>query len=430
MHQKTYTLIRFGIFYALSYFIGMSDSLNLNTQAAANAFMGETRETAANGTVKQEGNLNGLNVNVGDVDPTTKDDEVMSNVKSEQETKKNQSKKDKKDRKTGLNSAVSQANKGKSTEGAAEQNAHVKRTIKQIAQRLEKQSQERVEYNASDRSSKLFPESEEDYKQSFDALNKLPANASAQTFLDNVFKVFADVAEQHNAFQVALQSWTDELALLQGGQIADTQNPGHYRSVKGQLKEVNDRLSALGEDSSPSSAQERKDLQVERDVISARIGELEAKLATLNKASGHLMDTQGARIGDSYRLAPELRKNAGSSPQKQLDTPKDLNAIILDKILPLGKDMSKMFNSVSSEFFNDPSNGGDTHSQVERFTANLWLIEKTLGNELNNLQSINQYGDSKDIAKAIMDSIQAVREFGSVFASNESMLQGMQKAQL
>jgi hypothetical protein len=92
--------------------------------------------------------------------------------------------------------------------------------------------------------------------------------------------------------------------------------------------------------------------------------------------------------------------------------------------------MGKIFNSVSNEFLNDPSNGGDTHSQVERFTDNLWLIEKTLANELNNLQSINQYGDSKDISKAIMDVVQAMRELGSVCASNESMLQNMQKAQL
>jgi hypothetical protein len=142
------------------------------------------------------------------------------------------------------------------------------------------------------------------------------------------------------------------------------------------------------------------------------------------------MDTQGTRISDSYRLAPELRKNAGTSPTKQAATPKDLNAIILDEILPLGKNMEKMFNSVANKFLNDPSNGGDTHSQVARFTDNLWLIEQALTNELNNLQSINQYGDSKDISKAIMDSVQAMRELGSVCASNESMLQNMQKAQL
>ncbi|MDR0755470.1 MAG: hypothetical protein LBE99_00955 [Puniceicoccales bacterium] len=407
----------------------MSDSLNLNTQAAASAFMGEARETSANGSVKQEGNLNGLNVSVNaDVDPTTKDDEVMSNVKSEQETKKSQAKKSEKETRKGLNSAVSQANQGKSTEGATEQNAHVKRMIKQINQRLEKQSQERVEYNASDRSNKLFPESEEVYKQAFDALNRLPTNASPQTFLQNVFELFADVAEQHNSLQVAQQTWMDELALLQGGQIADTQTPGHHRSVKSQLNEINDRLSALGKDSSASGAQERENLQVERDVISARIAELEAKLATLNKASGHLMDTQGARISDSYRLAPELRKNAGTSPKVQSNTPKTLNAIILDKILPFGKDMGKMFNSVSNEFFNNPSNGSDTHSQVESFIANLLLIEQALTSELNNLQSINQYGDSKDIAKSIMDSVQAIRELGSVFAINESTLQNMQRA--
>jgi hypothetical protein len=409
--------------------MGMSDSLNLNTQAAASAFMGEARETSANGSVKQEGNLNGLNVSVNaDVDPTTKDDEVMSNVKSEQETKKSQAKKSEKETRKGLNSAVSQANQGKSTEGATEQNAHVKRMIKQINQRLEKQSQERVEYNASDRSNKLFPESEEVYKQAFDALNRLPTNASPQTFLQNVFELFADVAEQHNSLQVAQQTWMDELALLQGGQIADTQTPGHHRSVKSQLNEINDRLSALGKDSSASGAQERENLQVERDVISARIAELEAKLATLNKASGHLMDTQGARISDSYRLAPELRKNAGTSPKVQSNTPKTLNAIILDKILPFGKDMGKMFNSVSNEFFNNPSNGSDTHSQVESFIANLLLIEQALTSELNNLQSINQYGDSKDIAKSIMDSVQAIRELGSVFAINESTLQNMQRA--
>ncbi|MDR0392976.1 MAG: hypothetical protein LBH52_01965 [Puniceicoccales bacterium] len=410
----------------------MSGDLNLNTQAAASAFMGGRLETAEGSSVKQSGSFDGQTVTVSaDVDPTTKDDEVMSNVKSEQETKKKQAKKAEKDTRKGLNSAVGEANQVKSTEGAAEQNADVRRKQKEIAQRLEKQSQERVEYNASDRSSKLFPESEEVYKQAFKALNELPANASPQTFLQNAFELFADVAEQHNAFQVAKQSWEDELALLQGGQIADTQNPGHYRSVQGQLKEVNDRLSALSKDPSESSAQEKEDLQVERDVISARIAELEVKLATLNKASGRLMDTQGARITDSYRLAPELRKHAGTSPKAQLlDTPKDLNAIILDKILPFGKDLEKIFNSVSNEFFNDPANGSDTHSQVERFTANLWLVETTLTNELNNLQSINQYGDSKDIAKAIMDSVQAMREMGSVFASNESMLQNMQKAQL
>ncbi|MDR2397008.1 MAG: hypothetical protein LBD69_04105 [Puniceicoccales bacterium] len=406
-------------------------SIGESTSAQVNAaFMGANPEVSAGTSGVKTGSLDGQTVTVSaDVDPTTKDDEVMSGVQSEQKTKKEQAKKAEKKTQKGLNSAVGETNQVKSTEGATEQNAYVKRMAKQISQRLEKQSQERVEYNASDRSSKLFPESEEVYKQAFKALNELPANTSAQTFLQNVFELFADVAEQHNAFQVALQSWTEELALLQGGQIADTQNPGHYRSVQGRLREVNDRLSALSKDPSASSSQEREGLQVERDVISARIAELEAKLATLNKASGHLMDTQGARITDSYRLAPELRKNAGISPNRQLDTPKDLNAIILDKILPFGKDMGKLFNSVSNEFLNDPSNGGDTHSQVEHFTANLWLIEKTLTNELNNLQSINQYGDSKDISKAIMDSIQAMRELGSVCASNESMLQNMQKAQ-
>ncbi|MDR2769490.1 MAG: hypothetical protein LBB19_02960 [Puniceicoccales bacterium] len=408
----------------------MSNSLNLSTQAAAGTFVGEMRETSASASVEKSGSFHGQTVNVSEVDPTTKDDEVMSGVQSEQKTKKEQAKKAEKKTQKGLNSAVSQANQGKSTEGAAEQNAYVRRKQKEIAQRLEKQSQERVEYNASDRSSKLFPESEEVYKQSFNALNELPANASAQTFLQNVFELFADVAEQHNAFQVALQAWTEELALLQGGQIADTKNPGHYRSVQGQLREVNDRLSALSKDPSASSSQEREDLQVERDVISARIAELQAKLATLNKASGHLMDTQGARISDSYRLAPELRKHAAISSNRQLDTPKDLNAIILDKILPLGKNMEKMFNSIMNEFLDDLSNGGDVHSKLERFMANVWLIEQALTSELNNLQSINQYGDSKDIAKAIMDSIQAMRELASICASNESMLQSMQRAQL
>ncbi|MDR1254790.1 MAG: hypothetical protein LBJ78_02030 [Puniceicoccales bacterium] len=407
------------------------DTSSTFNASAASALGGENLGASESSSVSKTGNLGGDNVIASnDVDPSTKDDEMGSEIQSKKDATEAKIKEGKRNKGT---SAASRLEKPKESEKLNEQNKDVRRRSKEAE--LRQKSQARLGSHVSDRSGKLFDDeqSREKYEKYFNALDELSIDAPPSEFLKKV-SGFTDVAEQHNALQVARQSWTEELAYLQGRQIADNQNPGHHRSVQGELNEVNAKLDALGKDSSKLSTKEgvkeKETLEAERDAISGRIKDLEAKLATLNKASGHLMDTQGARIDDSYRLAPELRKYADASPNKSLNsTPKDLNAIILDEILPSGKDMNKMFDVVVNKFLNDPSNRSTAHSQIERFTANVWLIEQALTSELNNLKVIDQYGDSKDISKAIMDAIQGMRELASVCASNESMLQSMQKAQ-
>ncbi len=401
----------------------MDNSLNLNTQAAV-VFTGDVGDSVSSENTEKCGSFNGNTVNVSEVDPTTKDDEVMSGIKSEQETKKKKAEKARDKGRKGWNKNVSESQEMKQTKGSLDQSQYMRRLIRQAAKQIEMQGQQRMEYNVSERSEKLYPESKESYKLAYKKLNELPNASNPQSFLSQISSVFSDPAEQHNSLQIAKQSWSEELALLQGGQLADLQQPGHYRSVKGQLQELDHKIESLAEQ---GSQEELEGLKAEREVMLARVETLKEKLVHVEKASQQLMDTYGTRINDSYSLAPELRRNVNLSNSQQLMSPKSLSEIILDKILPLGKNMPKLLDSVMSEFFNEPTLAANSsQSNLDRFSDNLWLIEKTLVGELGNLQTINQLGDSKNIGKSILDAIQSMRELKSTCVLSQQTLKNVQ----
>ena len=401
----------------------MDNSLNLNTQAAV-VFTGDVGDSVSSENTEKCGSFNGNTVNVSEVDPTTKDDEVMSGIKSEQETKKKKAEKARDKGRKGWNKNVSESQEMKQTKGSLDQSQYMRRLIRQAAKQIEMQGQQRMEYNVSERSEKLYPESKESYKLAYKKLNELPNASNPQSFLSQISSVFSDPAEQHNSLQIAKQSWSEELALLQGGQLADLQQPGHYRSVKGQLQELDHKIESLDEQ---GSQEELEGLKAEREVMLARVETLKEKLVHVEKASQQLMDTYGTRINDSYSLAPELRRNVNLSNSQQLMSPKSLSEIILDKILPLGKNMPKLLDSVMSEFFNEPTLAANSsQSNLDRFSDNLWLIEKTLVGELGNLQTINQLGDSKNIGKSILDAIQSMRELKSTCVLSQQTLKNVQ----
>ena len=401
----------------------MDNSLNLNTQAAV-VFTGDVGDSVSSENTEKCGSFNGNTVNVSEVDPTTKDDEVMSGIKSEQETKKKKAEKARDKGRKGWNKNVSESQEMKQTKGSLDQSQYMRRLIRQAAKQIEMQGQQRMEYNVSERSEKLYPESKESYKLAYKKLNELPNASNPQSFLSQISSVFSDPAKQHNSLQIAKQSWSEELALLQGGQLADLQQPGHYRSVKGQLQELDHKIESLAEQ---GSQEELEGLKAEREVMLARVETLKEKLVHVEKASQQLMDTYGTRINDSYSLAPELRRNVNLSNSQQLMSPKSLSEIILDKILPLGKNMPKLLDSVMSEFFNEPTLAANSsQSNLDRFSDNLWLIEKTLVGELGNLQTINQLGDSKNIGKSILDAIQSMRELKSTCVLSQQTLKNVQ----
>ena len=173
----------------------MDNSLNLNTQAAV-VFTGDVGDSVSSENTEKCGSFNGNTVNVSEVDPTTKDDEVMSGIKSEQETKKKKAEKARDKGRKGWNKNVSESQEMKQTKGSLDQSQYMRRLIRQAAKQIEMQGQQRMEYNVSERSEKLYPESKESYKLAYKKLNELPNASNPQSFLSQISSVFSDPAEQ------------------------------------------------------------------------------------------------------------------------------------------------------------------------------------------------------------------------------------------
>lgn len=413
----------------------MDGNLNLYSQAAATTLVDpQERQSQKSAQVEQTGTLGGLSVtfNANDeVDPTTKDDEMMSAFQAEK--KAEQAKKDHAKRKgRGKNTPIEKVSKAIESEQTNQGKDAVKRIMQRIA--LARSDQPRFNYKLNERAQQLFPESLPQYKEAFEHLSTLNPGASPQAFLSAVAKTFNDIAEQHNALQVAIGIFSDEMALLAGGELEDINQPGQRYPVSGRLSRISSRLEEIKDAHTKEADEERENLEIERTLVQDRIDELKEKLSTLEEATGVLMDKEGARINDSYRLAPELREVLEVNKDLLgLRSSKDLNAIILDKILPLKGNQEQLFGIVMEELLDkvDENQKPDEQTpaaKATRLTNNLEIIREVLSNELKNLQGIRQMGDSKNIEMAIWQSFRMLGEFGSMFRANEDFLAQTYKA--
>ena len=405
-------------------------TININQRGYASEISESTSSSGAQSSQQKTGNLGGFSVTVNnEVDPTTKDDEVLSGFQAEKNTKNEQIKKGKENTKTRVHN-VSQI---KDPESAIEQSQQMRRLQKNTELRLQQMGNERFQHALHERSGKLFEGSEDKYESAYNKINDLPSNATPTNYLNTVESEFTDIAEQHNALQMAAQAFTAELALLEGGRIPDSNKAGSMINVAGELNIINRKLDALAGKDSAEDNETRARLLVERNVVSERISTLRAKQTAINSAIGNLMDKNGPRIEDSYKLAPELNKAIGGSKEKSsLMTSKDLNSLILDKALPLNGNVGQL----SKLFFDEILSNADKNNEnvtlspeemVSNFTNNLTIVTDVLSKELNNLQSIRNLSDSEKVIGAIMQTMRITSEFGSIFSANTSFVSQINK---
>ena len=196
---------------------------------------------------------------------------------------------------------------------------------------------------------------------------------------------FEDIAEQHNALQIIIDVWERKLT---------------------NLKSLAQSLPSEKEVGAQARQQDQEEVQ-------QQIQELERNLDTIRQAQSDLMMQQGARIEDSYKLAPLLREATAHYTHDITLPPKDFVALILDKILPLKGDPAKTFDCLTQGLIDglDPSSG----SAIDHFNHNLDIVKNCLTQEL-------QCCSDKAISAAILNAVRSVEKFGTVQKLNAELI--------
>ncbi|MGX8716658.1 MAG: hypothetical protein ACSW8C_01555 [bacterium] len=320
-----------------------------------------------------------------DVDPTTKDDECASVFQAEKNTKKAQKKKDKEKSKTKLN----ELQKIKENQNINEQDQRNRRITKNTAMQLASISQlvsRDLSETIQERSQKLFDGSEKTYQKCFEELEQATLEKTCTP--DKIAKTIGqleDIAEQHNALQIIIDVWERKLTNLKGlAQSLPTE------------KELD--------------AEAR---QQDQEALQQQIAELENNLDTVKQVQTDLMARNGARIEDSYTLAPLLREATAHYTHDITLPPKSFNELILDKILPLRGDPAKTFDCLTQSLIEglNPSSG----SAIEHFTHNVDVVKTCLTQEL-------QCCPDKAVATAILNTLRGVQKLGTVQDLNVSLV--------
>ena len=360
-------------------------ALNFQTQAAAQAeqvFVDNEQPVSET----QIGKLDNQTVQVAtdEVDPSTKDDECMSGFMAQKQTKKAQHKKGLRNSRKPLNGVREAADSKK----VNEQDARSKRITKQTEARLSminSQMQKDLQGTIQERSNALFSGSEEKYESCFQKLEELSLQKKCtEATVKDALKAFDDVAEQHNALQIVRDVWERKLANLK--KFADER---------------------------PSSSSKEPQSEAEQQQIQQQIRALEAQIGELDKVRTQLLNKHGDRIMDSYQLAPLLREVTAHFTHDVTLPPKDFNALILDKLLPLKGNPLQTFQLLTQNLI-DGFN--DTRSAFEHFSENLSVVTRCLTSELQSCPE-------PSIASAIVNACRTTEKLGTIQDLNVQLMQ-------
>jgi len=366
----------------------MDASLNFQTQSAqlGQSYVGE----ASSGTVVATGQLDSQTIQANsDVDASTKDDEVMSNFQAEKSTKKAIKKKKNKDSKK-----VTQTTQAEDSKKVNEQDHRSKRISKQMETRLNiinNTTDQDLQSTIEKRSNSLFSGSEKKYSECFDTLDKAHMKQGLNANdIEDALKKINDVAEQHNALQIIKDVWERKLSNLK--KLA--------QEVKSSDKHDNDDKSFSNQDYSQ---------------LQSQIEQLEKSLNVLSDSQDKIMLAHGNRIEDSYKLAPLLRETTAHFTHDITLPPKDFNALLLDKILPLKGDIIQTFNCLTQGLIENLSKNDTGRNAIGHFKDNITIIKKCLNNELKCCP------DPK-IASAVLNACRSAEKLESIHELHEQNL--------
>lgn len=347
----------------------MSTDVNLQTQATDQAYMGTVSDADGVSADTQIGNLDGQNVAIDkSSDPTTKDDEVASNIKAEKDTqkaiKKDKAKEEEKEKK------LKNVQASEDTKYISEQQQQGKRISKQTEARLRvinENTQEDLQNTINQRSYSLFSGSEDKYLKCCNKFNELldqdadnikTFKTLIKPFETLIKESFDDVAEQHNALQIINDVWERKLTNLQ--KLAD------------EIKE-----KSIGEDGKESEEQKNDYEQIQQQVTT-----LKKNIKALCGVQVELMLENGNRIEDSYKLAPLLREVSANMNHDISLPPKKFNELILDKILPHKGEPVKTFECLCENLIENNKAEKNTSEAIACFENNLVIIGECLKQEL------------------------------------------------
>ena len=340
-------------------------------------YLGTTNEVS--GTTK--GQFAAQEVAVSqEVDPSTKDDECASVFQAEKNTKKAQNKKDKEGNKTKLN-AIQKAKENQNIQEQDQRNRRITKNTENLLKSIGQFVSKNLSGTIQERSQKLFAGSEKAYQECFEALKQ----ARTPNEISKAFGRFNDVAEQHNALQIYVQVRERELT---------------------ELKKLLQNLPS-GKDVDTQAKQQ------DEAALKEQIQELEKALDTIKKAQTDLMAQHGARIEDSYKLAPLLRETTAHYTHDITLPPKALCALILDQILPLKGDNAKTFDCLLQGLNLNLSNGADT--DIAHFKQNLKIIESCLTQELQSCPNIA-------ISAAILNMLRNLQKIDTIQLLNAGLI--------
>ena len=360
-------------------------SINFQAQAA-NMTQGFGESSSISST-KQAGQLDNQQIIANtEVDASTKDDECMSSFQAE----KKQKKAVKKEKDKNISFKNIQASKG--TQKAQERDYRSKRLTRQTEARLQlinNNSSNDLKNTIQERSNALFSGSEEKYQNCFDILEKAIAQKICnRETIENTLRTFNDVAEQHNALQIAKDVFERKLANLKD--LAE--------NLRNQEKE---------------SDEAKNDYHQLQD----QIKNLEESLDNISEAQTNLMAKNGNRIADSYVLAPLIRETTAHFTHDVKLPPKDFNALLLDKILPLKGDVIQTFNCLTEGFIENLSkNELASKSAINHFKDNLSIVLTGLNQELKSCPD-------PQISSAIINACRSAEKLGTIQELNTQILQ-------
>ncbi len=323
-----------------------------------------------------------------EVDASTKDDELMSNIQSEKNSKKAIKKQKNKEQKK-----LSKVDQTDDSKKVNEQDQRSKRISKQTETRLNlinSTTNQDLQSTIEKRSNALFSGSEQKYSACFDTLDKSNMEQKLDSdAVENALKKFDDIAEQHNALQIIKDVWERKLSNL--------------KKFSQELKFAEKR------DDDPDAFSNHDYSQLQK-----QIQQLENSLNILSQTQDKIMLTAGNRIEDSYKLAPLLRETTAHFTHDVSLPPKAFNALILDQILPLKGDIIKTFNCLTQGFIENISDN-NTKDRIQHFSDNISIIKQCLNNELKCCP------DPK-IASAVLNACRSAEKLESIHNLHEQVL--------
>ena len=166
-------------------------------------------------------------------------------------------------------------------------------------------------------------------------------------------------------------------------------------------------------DERSSASSKEPQSETEREQIQQQIRALEAQIGELDKVRTQLLNKHGDRILDSYQLAPLLREVTAHFTHDVTLPPKDFNALILDKLLPLKGNPLQTFQLLTQNLIDGFQ---DTKSAFEHFSENLSVVTRCLTSELQSCPD-------PSIASAIVNACRTTEKLGTIQDLNVQLMQ-------